>query len=309
MKFVIFGSGGTGAVLGAYLSLCGEDVTFIARGEHLEAIKEKGLLLKTGHRGDILLPKVKACAANEYAEAAPDVIFVCVKYYSLDDAISFVRRAADKNTLVIPILNVYGTGEIMQEKLPGLFCLDGCIYVLASIVAPGVIAEPQPILRVFYGFRPGEDRSLEKKAAELETILKKAGIGGHFTDNIRRDALQKFAFISPMGAAALYTDSVSHDFQKEGEPRRLFVGLVKEIIAVGAAMGIVFERDLVETGLKMLDGFKPDITTSLQRDVLKGRPSEFDGLVGSVARLGQKYGVPTPLYDKICQWGRERGVI
>lgn len=303
MKFVIFGAGGTGGVLGAYLAAAGNDVTFIARGEHLHAIKENGLLIKTDHRGDLLIKNAKACAADEYNET-PDVIFVCVKYYALRDATAFVRRTATGDTLVIPILNVYGTGGIMQKDLVGISCLDGCIYVLAYIESPGVIAQPQSILRVFYGFRPGEDERLREKAAELETILRAAEIRAHFSADIRRDALQKFALISPMGAAGVYFDAVSEDFQKDGEIRDTFIGLTKEIAAIGDALGLVFERDLKEAGLRMIDAFKPGLRTSMQRDVIKGGPSEFDGLVHEVVRLGESCGVPVPLYKKISDWGR-----
>ncbi len=300
MKFAIFGTGGTGAVLGTYLSLAGNDVTFIARGEKLAALKEHGLTLRTAHRGDIVLPTVNACAANDYSDK-PDVIFVCVKYYSLSDAVAFVAQAANENTLVIPILNVYGTGEIMQRDLPHVACLDGCIYVFAYGEKPGIYAQPQAILRVFFGFRPGQDKRLADKAAALEKILQAADIKGHFSQNIRRDALQKFAFVSPMGAAGLYCHAKSDDFKHDGEPRRMFVGLVKEIVAIGAALGLTFEKDLVEVGLNMLDAFKPGLMTSMQRDIASGHESEFDGLVTSVVRLGERLNVPTPLYKKIAE--------
>ena len=307
MKTVIFGTGGTGSVLGAYLSLSGNDVTFIARNENLAALQQRGLLLKTEHRGDIKLPKVAACTAEDYADK-PDVIFVCVKYYSLDAAVKFARRVATKDTLVVPILNIYGTGGEMQQSLPNTTCLDGCIYVVAHKETPGVFVQPEKLLRVFFGFRPGQDTRLKDKASVLEKKMREADIKAHFTDNIRRDALQKFAFISPMGAAGLYCHAKSDAFQKDGEPRTIFVGLIKEIVAVGAAMGISFERDLVETGLKMLDALKPGIDTSMQRDVASGGPSEFDGLVTNVTRWGEKNGVDTPLYRMISEWGAAQGI-
>ena len=168
-EFAIIGAGGTGGVLGGYLAHAGNDVTFLARGRHLQAMQENGLLIRTNHRGDIRIPKVKACTMDEYLQAkeTPDVLFVCVKYYSLPDAIEFARHAAGKETLIIPILNVFGSGAVMQEKLPGLTALDGCIYVFAKIAEPGVIAQPQSILRVFYGFRPGQSQELRERLGSL----------------------------------------------------------------------------------------------------------------------------------------------
>lgn len=307
MKFAIFGVGGTGGVIGGYLANAGNDVTFLARGAHLKAMQEKGLTIHTNHRGDIHIEPCKAVHADDYHET-PDVLFICVKYYGLAAAIEVTRRIAGPDTLVIPILNVFGTGAVMQEKLPDKTVLDGCIYVFAKRSGPGVIEQPQSILRVFYGFRPGQDSRLAAKAAELEKIMRAADIHAHFTDDIQRDALTKFSFVSPMGAAGLYFDVTSEAFQKNKEVRDTFVGLVKEVEALGHAMGITFDRDLVATDLKLMDAFTPGLTTSMQRDVASGGPSEFKGLVSRIVELGEKYHVPTPLYQKINDWGKAHGL-
>ena len=307
MKFVVLGAGGVGGIVGGYLALGGNEVTFIARGEHLAALKENGLMLRTAHRGDLPVPTAKACAIDEYKDT-PDVIFVCFKYYSLPAAIEFVRKHAGENTLVIPLLNVFGTGAVMQKELPGATVLDGCVYIYGMVESPGVVAQPSKILRVFYGYRPGEPRKLEDLAKKLEPVLNEAGIEGHFTEQIQRDALQKFSYVSPLGAAGLYFDAVSGDFMRDGEPRDMFVGLVREIEALGHGMGIRFEKPLEEVNLKLMDSFTKDLRTSMQRDVAHGGPSEFDGLVHRVPVLGKEYHVPTPLYDKISAWGREKGI-
>lgn len=307
MKFAVLGAGGVGGIVGGYLALAGNDVTFIARGKHLAAIKENGLLLRTSHRGDLAVPTAKGCAIDEYDDT-PDVIFVCFKYYSLPAAIEFAKRYAGDNTLVIPLLNVFGTGAVMQKELPGVTVLDGCVYIYGMVESPGIVAQPASILRVFYGFRPDMNRRLELLAEKLEPVLNQAGIEGHFTEQIQREALQKFSYVSPLGAAGLYFDAVSGDFLKEGEPRSLFVGLIKEIEALGNGMGIQFEKSLVDVNLKLMDSFTKDLTTSMQRDVAHGGPSEFDGLVHRVPRLGKEYHVPTPLYDKISDWGIKNNI-
>lgn len=308
MKFVIVGSGGTGGVLGAYLAKAGNDVTFIARGKHLEAMQKNGLRLETQHKGSFTVQPVKACTMEEYTDT-PDVMLVCFKYYNIGTAIEFAKRVAGPETIILPILNVYGTGGVMQAQLPDtLTVLDGCIYVFGMIKEPGVISQPQSILRVFYGFRQGQERRLESKARELEQIFKAAEIDGHFTDNIAADHLQKFSFVSPMGAAGLYYNAKSEDFQKDGDVRNTFVALIQEVQAIGDTMGLKFKSDLVQAGLKLIDAFKPGGMTSMQRDVAEGRQSEFNGLVDSVVELGQKLGVPTPWYAKISQWGKEKGI-
>lgn len=117
MKYLVIGAGGTGGSIGAYMTQAGKDVTLIARGEHLKKIQERGLRMETAKKGTYTVYPVKA-ADMEHYEEQPDIIFVCVKGYSLEETIPFIRRIAGKNTIVIPILNIYGTGGRMQEKLP-----------------------------------------------------------------------------------------------------------------------------------------------------------------------------------------------
>lgn len=307
MKFAILGAGSTGGCLGGYLAHAGNDVTFLARGENLRALQTRGLVIRRDAADDLVLPEVRACTLETYTDT-PDVIFVCFKYGSLQAAIDFARRAADKETLIIPILNVFGTGSVMQQALPGLTCLDGCIYIWARREAPGILAQSGKILRVFFGFRKGQNDRLHTKAEENERILRAAGIHAHFTATIERDALQKFAFVSPMGAAGLYCDAVSGDMQPGGRARASFIALIEEIKALGAAMGLTFEKDLVTEGLRIMDASAPTLTTSMQRDVAAGRPSEFSGLVDRVVALGEKYHVPVPLYTKISAWGHARHI-
>ena len=307
MKFAMFGAGGTGGVLGGYLALAGNDVTLIARGRHLEALQKNGLTIESQHRGTLHIKNIRAQTTDSYDET-PDVLFVCCKYYGLPDAVAFAKKAASPDTLIIPILNVFGTGEVMQADLPGLTCLDGCIYVFGSLKKPGVIEQPQKILRVIFGFRPDADKRLEEKAKALEKLLQAADIRGHYSLDIRRDALTKFAFVSPMGAAGLYHNVTSEAFQKPGAVRDTYLALIKEVEALGHAMGITFDKDLVETGIAFIDAFAPGLKTSMQRDVDKGGVSEFDGLVNRVVALGERYHVPVPTYKKISDWGRENGV-
>ncbi|MDY3298741.1 ketopantoate reductase family protein, partial [Selenomonas sp.] len=146
------------------------------------------------------------------------------------------------------------------------------------------------------------------KAQEVEKILRAAGISAHFSDDIRRDALQKFAFVSPMGACGLYENAVSGDMQPGGRARETFVELVKEVKALGEAMGVAFTREPVTEGCKIMDASAPTLTTSMQRDVAAGGRSEFAGLVDRVAALAEKYHVDVPLYQKISAWGKEKGI-
>ncbi len=313
MKYAIIGAGGTGGILGFYMTKADRDVTLIARGRHLAAMQEKGLAVEKMWNGTTEIIPVKAMDMEHYDEQ-PDVVLVCVKGYSLEDTIPFIQRVAKPSTIVIPVLNIYGTGAKMQEQLPKLLVTDGCIYVSANIKEPGVLIQHGRILRVVYGVRNMSSQKVNIKRAHEEMLdalknIKKdfadSGIDGVLSENIQRDALEKFSYVSPIGAAGLYYHATAADFQREGEQREAFKTMIREIAALAEAMGVPFERDMVEVNLKILSSLAPEATTSMQRDVMEGKDSEIDGLVYEVVRMGERYHVPVPMYAKVAEKLRE----
>lgn len=321
MKYIIIGAGGTGGILGFYMTKAGKDVTLIARNAHLEAIQKQGLSVEKMWINETETIPVSAESMESYEAKGEkaDVILVCVKKYSLDSCIPFIQNISHENTIVVPVLNVYGTGAYLQEKLPKVLVTDGCIYVSANIKQAGVLLQHGEILRVFFGVREKED--LKKLNGQLdgeykaERLLKKitqdfkdSGIDGILSDNIKRDALTKFSYVSPIGTAGLYLHTVAGDFQREGEARELFKTLIREIVTLANAMGITFEEDLVERNLKILSNLPEEATTSMQRDVIEGKQSEIDGLVYEVVRMAKKYGVEVPAYERAAEKFWEMGL-
>ena len=321
MKYIIIGAGGTGGILGFYMTKAGKDVTLIARNAHLEAMQKQGLSVEKMWTNETETIPVGAESMESYEAKGEkaDVILVCVKKYSLDSCIPFIQNISHKNTIVVPVLNVYGTGAYLQEKLPKVLVTDGCIYVSANIKQAGVLLQHGEILRVFFGVREKED--LKKLNGQLdgeykaERLLKKiaqdfkdSGIDGILSDNIKRDALTKFSYVSPIGTAGLYLHAVAGDFQREGEARELFKTLIREIVTLSKAMGITFEEDLVERNLKILSNLPEETTTSMQRDVMEGKQSEIDGLVYEVVRMAKKYGGEVPTYRRAAEKFREMEV-
>ena len=140
MKYVIIGVGGTGGTVGYYMTKAGKDVTLIARGAHLQAMQEHGLTLEKLWENSSETIQVQASDMEHYTDH-PDVILVCVKGYSLESVIPFIQKVSSPSTIVIPILNIYGTGGKMQKELPDVLTTDGCIYVSANIKAPGTILQ------------------------------------------------------------------------------------------------------------------------------------------------------------------------
>ena len=298
MKYVIIGAGGTGGVTGYYMKKAGKDVTLIARGEHLKAIREQGLTLEKMWDKTEETITIPATDMEHYTDH-PDVIIVCVKGYSLDETIPFIRRISKKTTIVIPVLNIYGTGGKMQKQLPELLVTDGCIYVSANIKESGRLLQHGQILRIVFGVR--DKAEFRSELREIQKDLCDSNIDGILSENIRREALEKFSYVSPIGAAGLYYHATAADFQKEGEARELFKTMIREIATLAEAMGIPFQKDMVDVNLKILSNLAPEATTSMQRDIMEGKQSEIDGLVYEVVRMGEKYHVPIPAYEKVAE--------
>lgn len=300
-KYCVIGAGGCGGSIAAYMANAGFDVTLIARGGHLEAIKKNGLTMETPHLGTFTVSQVKTMSEQEYADAGetPDVMFVCVKEYSLPEIMPFLQKHCDAHTIVIPILNIYGTGSRLQKQLPESLVTDGCIYIAAEKKAPGVIQQKGSIFRVVYGVR--EQERLCREIFEIAQDMQKSGIDARISDNIERDAFQKYSYIAPMAACGLYFDAKAEVFQRAGDEREFLSDCMAEIAALADAMDIPFLVDIVKTNLEILDALSPEASTSLQRDLWNGKESEMDGLVFEPLRMGRKYGVPMPKYEMIAR--------
>lgn len=298
MNYVIMGSGGTGGCIGAFLQKAGKDVTFIARGTHLTAMQQHGLTVHSGKIGDFILPTVQACTAEQY-NGDPDVIFVCVKHYSLQDAIDFCRDHAQSDTIIIPILNVYGTGDQMQEQLPSLRVLNGCVYIFGMIQQPGVLLQKDGNFRVVFGDR--EHHMGDPILEQIRTDLEQSGIDAIYSTDIQRDTMKKFSMLSPYACTGAFYNVSAGAIQVPGEPRDTYLAMVDEILALSAVMGIVFDEDMRTKNREFLDSFLPDSTSSMQRDLCKGNQSEVDGLMFQPVRWSKQYGVPMPTYEKLAQ--------
>ena len=298
MKYLIVGTGGVGGSIAGFLALAGKDVTFIARGKHLEAMRRNGLHLKSDLKGEHFLP-VKACTAEEF-DGKADVIFVCVKGYSVDSIKDVVERAAAPGTLVIPILNVYGTGPRIGRLVPSVTVLDGCIYIVGFVSGEGEITQMGSIFRMVFGARPEQGVARERMEAIAEE-LRGCGIKVEVSDDINRDTFIKWAFISAMACTGAYHDVPMGEVQHEGDVRDTFVGLSRESAEIGRRSGVDFPEDPVAYNLKVIDKLDPHSTASMQKDIARGHESEIQGLLFDMIALGERLGVDMPTYHKVAQ--------
>ena len=297
-KFLIIGTGGVGGSIAGFLALAGKDVTCIARGKHLKAIREKGLHLKSDLKGEHYL-SVKACTAEEYNEQA-DVIFVCVKGYSINSIQDVLERASHQDTLVIPILNVYGTGPRIQRLVPGVTVLDGCIYIVGFVSGRGEITQMGKIFRLVYGAHRSTIVSRETLEA-VQRDLQESGIKADISDDIDRDTFVKWSFISAMAVTGAYYDVPMGEVQKPGKVRDTFIGLSQESAALGRKLGIEFKEDIVEYNLKVIDKLAPESTASMQKDMAKGHQSEVQGLLFDMITAAEEQGIEVLTYRMVAE--------
>lgn len=298
MKYLIAGTGGVGGSIAGFLSLAGKDVTCIARGAHLQAIRENGLKLKSDLKGEHAL-RVDACTAEEF-DGKADVIFVCVKGYSVDSITELIKRASHKDTLVIPILNVYGTGPRIQRLVPGVTVLDGCIYIVSFVSGAGEITQMGTIFRLVYGAHKGTVVPPEVMEA-AQRDLQESGIKVEISPDINRDTFVKWSFISAMALTGAYYDVPMGEVQKPGKVRDTFIGLSTESTALGKKLGIEFKEDPVEYNLKVIDKLAPESTASMQKDIARGHESEVQGLLFDMIAAAGEQGIDVPTYRMVAQ--------
>lgn len=296
-KYLVIGTGGVGGSIAGFLALAGKDVTCIARGKHLEAIRKHGLHLKSDLKGEHYLP-VKACTAEEYKDKA-DVVFVCVKGYSIDSIKDVLEKSAHPDTLVIPILNVYGTGPRIGRLVPSVKVLDGCIYIVGFVSGEGEIAQMGRIFRLIFGARP-EQNIPQEALDEIAGVLQSCGIKAEVSDDINRDTFIKWAFISAMACTGAYHDVPMGEVQHEGPVRDTFIGLSRESAEMGHRLGVAYPEDPVAYNLKVIDKLDPHSTASMQKDLAKGHQSEIQGMLFDVIKLGEKLGTDLTTYRKVA---------
>lgn len=298
MKYLIIGTGGTGGSIGGFLALKGKDVTFIARGNHLKALQENGLILRSGRIGKAEKINIKACTADEFTEKI-DVIFLCVKGYSVKEIIPLIQKSSHNTTVVIPVLNAFATGDILEQLIPNTIFLDGCVYVNSYISAPGEIVQLNPLFRLVFGARETQPVAFELLES-IKNDIADSGIEVVLSDNIKRDTFRKFSFTSAFASAGAYHNVCAKDFQEAGRYRDTFISLVKEIKKLATAMNIHFESDLLFDHLEIIDGFTPDTTASMQKDLDAKKMSEINQIIFDVVRLSEKYKVEMPTYLQIA---------
>jgi len=294
MNIVIYGTGGVGGYFGARMAQAGNTVTFIARGKHLEAIQKKGLQLNSP-KGDCLV--FPANATSDISKVTDiDLILVCVKSWQLAEAAEKIRPVLSENAMVISLLNGVNNAEILTSFIAKKHLLGGLCKVVSKIDDYGIINhisfEPTIVFGEFNNVKTERSLSLEK-------LFLKAGITTKLADNIQTEIWAKFLFITTISGIGALTRATIGEIIVLPQLREIMRRTAEEIVAVAIAKGVYLSDDLVEQQFKMIDSQPYNTTSSLQRDMMEGKPSELEAQNGTIAKMGIELGIPTPVNEFI----------
>ena len=294
MKIAIMGTGGMGGYYGANLAAAGQDVAFIARGPHLEAIKRDGLTLR-GPAGDTLINP--ASATDDPSEIGPvDVVLFCVKLYDVEAAAEMIRPMLRPDPAVISVLNgVDGPVRLAAVIGPG-HVLGGAAYASALIEGPGVVSYKSNMASLVIGAMDG---STDTRAVAFRDACADAGFSCSVSDNILGVLWDKFTLLATNAALSSLCRLPVASIYAEPALVALARSMMEEIVTVARARGVAFSDDIIETSIARSKTFPPDMYASMFHDLDRGRSMELEGLSGQVVKLGVELGIPTPRHETL----------
>ncbi len=294
MKIAVMGSGGVGGYYGGLLSRTGHDVTFIARGAHLTALRAHGLQVKSVH-GDFTVAPVQA--TDTPAEVGPaDLVLVCVKAPGTEGAAQAIKPLVGPHTTVLSLQNGIDAAERIGAVVGMAHMLGGATWVSSAIEAPGVIRQVSAFRRIVLGELDGR---ITPRAQAVYEAFRGTGATVELSEDILQVLWTKFLFIAAISGVGSLTRLEIGDYRAVPETRALLINLMREVEAVARASGVVLGEEAVKGALSTVDNVAPHIKPSMQRDVEAGRPSELDAMIGVLCRKGRDLGVPTPVADMV----------
>ncbi len=292
MRIAILGSGAVGGYYGAKLAQGGHDVTFIARGAHLEAIRARGLSVRSP-LGDFV---VKSRAENDPAKVGPvELVIFAVKCYSNREALPMLKPLSDTSTTVLTLQNGIDSANEVAGVVGESATLAGATYVATALEAPGLIVQTGTHRRISFGEVFNVGSGISDRVARITQAMVDADIVVEPSADARGPIWEKFVYLSPFagftGAARLPIGPL----RTEPAIRAQLIEASAEVERVGRADGIEFPPHIRENLVTYLDAIPPDTRSSLLIDLQQGKPIEVEALQGAVVRRGQRVGVPTPI--------------
>ena len=288
MRIAVVGAGGVGGYFGAKLARAGQDVTFVARGPHLDAIRRHGLRVRSAVEGEFT---ASATAVETVAGLPPaDVVMLCVKSFDTESAVERIRPVVGADTAVLSLQNGVDNEEKIEALLGPGHAMGGVAYVFAVIEAPGVIAH-HFAGRIVFGELDGRPTP---RTERLRAAFGAAGIPAEASGDIRRALWDKYLMISAQAGMTAVTRCPIGGIRETPESWRMFRLIVEELATLGRAAGIDLSADAADTVVANAEKLAPHLYSSLHHDLTQGKRLELEALHGHAVRLGERLGVATP---------------
>lgn len=289
MRIAFMGSGGLGGYFGARLCKGGADVHFIARGQHLQAMRGDGLRVEGPE--PIHIPRVSV-TDDPREVGAVDFVMLCVKLWDTDAALQQIRPMVGPGTTIISFQNGVLKDQYLQSAYEASQIMGGVGYVATTIDRPGVIRQTGPMQRLLFG---EFDRSQSARGQALLEACLAGGIKAELSENILREIWQKYVFLVGLSATTTTIRKPIGPIRENPQTRGFLLDVMREVVAVGRAQGVDLPEDYAEVRLRLADDVAYEMTSSMHHDLERGNPLEVRWLSGGVVELGLHAGIPTPL--------------
>ena len=286
----MMGSGGVGGLFGGRLAHSGCDVTFVARGAHLAAMREHGLLIENETQGNTLIKPVKA-TDDALSAGTPDLIIFGVKLWDTEAVANSLKPIVGPHTTVLSLQNGVMKDDILRGVFGDAAVMGGAAYVGTHIARPGVIRQIGALQRLVFGEYDGNKSA---RAEALLAALLKAGIQAELSNDIRRMLWEKYTFLVGLSGATASMRTTIGVVRENAQTRAFLHELMKEAVAVGRALGVALPENYADDRLKFADSVPPTMDSSLHHDLKNGNRLEVEWLAGGIVQLGKKVSVPTP---------------
>jgi 2-dehydropantoate 2-reductase len=294
MRIAVIGAGGVGGGFGAALAKAGADVTFVARGKHLEAMRTRGLFIKGG-RGETHLVPTKA-TDDPASIGKVDVVLFCVKLWDVESAGTQIKPLIGGETAVIPLQNGIDAADRLIPILGPQAVMGGVAQISASITEPGVITQVGTFMRMIFGELDGK-RS--KRGEEFLALCLKAGFDATLSEQILTELWMKFIPLTANASLTAVTRLPIGKLRDDSGIRPLFIAAFKEVIEIGRAKGIALPPDALEKTIDFMGHTPPAMKASMALDLERGNRLELPWLGGKVVELGKALNVPTPVHGML----------
>jgi len=294
MRVAILGSGGVGGYYGGRLAAAGTDVVFLARGKHLNAMRERGLRIESP-AGSVHLPAVQA-TDDPATVGAVDIVFFTVKLYDTESALTMLPPLIGPHTLVVPFQNGVDSVGTLARTVGAEHVAGGTTYIVSVVAEPGVIRHGA-LGRLIFGALDGSKPPL---LVELLAACKRANIDAVLSERINVDIWSKFARLTVFSGLTSVARLPLGPLREPPEVRALMQAALEESVAVGRAVGVPLPDSLVPDIMESMMAMPPGSKSSMLEDLEHGRRLELPWLSGTMARLGREAGVPTPIHSFIA---------